>query len=296
MVIVQVKDIEPPRYFNETVYLSSPQNYTALGHYQFNLTIIDNIALDTVLFEWDGTNHTVSTYDGNDYYYDLYALGAGAYSYQWHFNDTVNNWNATPLRSYSINPSTTGLELLLNSTTANYQIAQSQACNITIILPIPDIVFLYLNESLIDFGIAPLVNISLYPQCGLYNVTAYYPGSQNYMDMQVTRWLEIIDIELPLVTHFVNTPYLNCTALEYHHSSINIAANVNDNVQISQVFLCENSTGLFVNRTIVNHMGNIYWYILDIASLNYGETLAYYFYANDTSNLWGMNDNSGNLF
>ncbi|MHA1427912.1 MAG: SBBP repeat-containing protein [Candidatus Helarchaeota archaeon] len=289
-------DSQPPSYSNEKVSLTSPQNYTTAQYYQYNLTIIDNIALDTVFFEWDGTNHTVITCNGNDFYYDLYDLGAGTYPYRWYFNDTVNNWNSTPLRSYIISPITTGLELLLNGTPANYQINQSQACNITITFPITDTVLLYLNDSLIDIGLAPLVNISQYIQCGLYNVTAYYLGSQNYTAMSVTRWLTVIDIEPPLITHFANLTYLNSTALEYHHSSVNISANVVDNGVISSVLLCENSTGSFLNRTIINHIGETYWFVLDIGSLNYGETLAYYFYANDMSNLWGKNDNATNLF
>ena len=212
-VLVQLPDTQPPRYFNEGVLRSSPQNYAENERYQFNLTITDDAGMDTVRFEWNGTNYTVNTHEGDEYYHDLSDLGAGTYPYRWVFNDTSNNWNATPLRSYVINKAPTGIELLLNGTAVDYQIDSTQSCNVTITFPIPDTVHLYVNESLVQSDLAPLENISQFAQIGVYNLTARYPGGQNHSAMVLTRWLTVrdgispgaceINVSFPFAPNFV---------------------------------------------------------------------------------------------
>jgi len=89
--------------------------------------------------------------------------------------------------------------------------------------------------------------------------------------------------------HFPNLIYLNCTLLEYYHTGLRIALNVYNGL-VENVILCENSTGTFINRTITNSIGSLYWIILSFTGLK-GDTLAYYFYAKDTSDNWVMKGN-----
>ncbi len=192
-VIVQLPDTQPPQYSNAVEGRSSPQNYTATQRYQFNLTITDDVGLGTVFLEWNGTNFTVSTQEGDEYYYEFVDLGAGSYQYRWFFNDTSNIWNATFLKPYIITKAAPNLDLLLNGTPANYQTNGTWYCNLTITVPLGDTVYLYVNESLLDSGPAPLVTVSQFNQLGVYNVTAWYPGGANYSAMARTRWLTVGD-------------------------------------------------------------------------------------------------------
>ena len=192
-VLVQLPDTQAPQYSNAVEGRSSPQNYAPNQLYQFNLTITDDVGLGTVFLEWNGTNSTVSTHAGDEYYHELGDLGAGSYQYRWVFNDTSNNWNATLLKPYIVNKINPDMELLLNGTPANYQTNGTWYCNLTITFPLADTVYLYLNESLMDSGLAPLVNVSQFNQLGVYNVTAWYPGGANYSAVKLTRWLTVVD-------------------------------------------------------------------------------------------------------
>jgi hypothetical protein len=292
-VQVLINDTQPPWYAGEAVRWSSPHNYTQGEVYQFNLTVQDNVAVDTVLFQWEGTNYTVEMHVGAEYYYELADLGAGTYQYRWVFNDTADNWNATQPQSYAITPSDPILDVRLNGTPADLQLYRTQGCNITVLLGIEGVVALYVNASLVQSGVAPVINISQYSQAGVYNLTAIYAGTQNYSAAQRTRWLAVLpDLTPPQLAHFANASYLNCTVLEYQHTGLTLAAEVADNLQLDQVLLCTNATGSFANRTMTPGMGDRYELTIDISSLAYGATLAYRFYANDTSG----NANSTPLF
>ena len=190
-------DSEEPNCSNENVNLPSPQDYVPNQHYQFNLTMMDNIEVDTVLFEWDGINDTVNTHFNDEYYYDIFDLAVGTYQYRWYFNDTSNNWNSTISKIYTINPSTPTINISLNGTLGNYQINRTQFCYIQINLTNNDIIYFYLNDSLMGSGSSPYINISQYNQTGIYNITGYYPGNQNYTEAVFTRWLTVIDVEEP---------------------------------------------------------------------------------------------------
>jgi hypothetical protein len=263
---------------------SSPHSYAQGEIYQFNLTVHDDVAVDTVLFEWEGTNYTVETHTGEQYYYNLADLGAGTSQYQWFFNDTADNWNGTLPKSYVITPGDPALDVRLNGTPTDLQMYRTQVCNITVLLGIEGVVALYVNASLVQSGAAPLINISQYSQAGVYNLSAVYAGTQNYSAAQLTRWLTVLpDLTPPQLTHFANATYLNCTVLEYQHTGVTLAVEATDSLQVAQVLLCANATGVFTNRTLTPGMGDRYEVTLDISSLAYGETLAYRFYANDTS-------------
>ncbi|NVM52178.1 MAG: hypothetical protein HWN66_00655, partial [Candidatus Helarchaeota archaeon] len=130
---------------------------------------------------------------------------------------------------------------------------------------------------------------------GVWNYTIYYNDSIGNFGMPDTVLIEVIDVEPPLIIHFANLTYLNCTTLEYHHTGLKITVHVVDNL-LSHVFLCENSSGVFINRSIVNYIEDNYSIVLNIEDLNYDKNLAYYFYSNDSYNNWGLNDNSSNYY
>jgi len=99
---VTIEDETPPTYSNIVVSPASPATYASGQNYTFNITVQDNVAVDTVLFEFDGVNRTDFAYVNSVFSYQLIDLAAGTYNYRWYMNDTSNNWNSTPSQSYIV--------------------------------------------------------------------------------------------------------------------------------------------------------------------------------------------------
>lgn len=100
----------PPVYSGEALLQPSGSDYSYYQAYQFNLTWTDSSGVDKVWIEENLTgalgNHTVSSFEGSEYYYDILSLGAGNYSYRWFANDTAGNVNDSfPQADYIINRS-----------------------------------------------------------------------------------------------------------------------------------------------------------------------------------------------
>lgn len=71
--------------------------------YQFNITWTDSFTIDVVLFEFNGTNYTANK-NRNEYYYNLFNLSIGNYTYRWYANDTTGNSNQTDTFIYAVKP------------------------------------------------------------------------------------------------------------------------------------------------------------------------------------------------
>ena len=130
-----VYDVTPPFWSNNKTYPASPSTYSSGGNYQFNITWQDNLDVDKVLIEhnFSGTlqNHTISTREGDEYYYDHAGLAAGSYSWKEYANDTSNNWNQTPLWIYLVNQAAPSCSLTFDKTspqTYGTQINASCSC------------------------------------------------------------------------------------------------------------------------------------------------------------------------
>jgi hypothetical protein len=100
---VIIRDNAPPTYSNVTASPSSPATYAPGQNYTFSITIEDNVAVDTVVLEFDGVNYTNFAQVGSVYSYQFTGLAVGSYTYRWYMNDTSGNSNSTPAMSYVIN-------------------------------------------------------------------------------------------------------------------------------------------------------------------------------------------------
>ena len=83
---------------------SDPAIYSSGATYEFNATITDT-NLQTVLFEFDGTNYTPSI-SGNVYNFSISDLSVGVYNYRWFANDSYGNVNNTEAGDYTIDKAT----------------------------------------------------------------------------------------------------------------------------------------------------------------------------------------------
>ena len=127
------------------------------------------------------------------------------------------------------------------------------------------------------------------------NHTIYYYATDNAGNSEVmNQEIIFIDIKKPNITFSISPLYLSTTTPEYYHTDLQISCIVQDNTSIIWVYLSENSTGTFVNRTMSMFNGS-YTFNLDISSLNWSNTLMLSFYANDSAGniQW---DNNGGLY
>ncbi|UZE93591.1 MAG: lamin tail domain-containing protein [Candidatus Pacearchaeota archaeon] len=105
----------PPWYLNEQVNPTSPTVYGP-GPYNFTIEWLDNVAVYTVIFEFDNQNYTPNCNPGlptadTNCSYVFTDLGVGNYNYRWYANDTINQWNSTLSLVYIINKQTSTCSL-----------------------------------------------------------------------------------------------------------------------------------------------------------------------------------------
>jgi hypothetical protein len=104
---VNITDGTPPNIVNLKQNVSNMSIFSATQGYQFNATVTDNGAVDDVWIQHNFTgtmaNYTVTTANGNEYYYNFGMLPVGYFQYRWWANDTFNNVNGSELRYYQVN-------------------------------------------------------------------------------------------------------------------------------------------------------------------------------------------------
>ncbi|MGV9206182.1 MAG: OmpL47-type beta-barrel domain-containing protein, partial [Promethearchaeia archaeon] len=123
------------------------------------------------------------------------------------------------------------------------------------------------------------------------NHTIYYYATDNAGNEEPINQTEIfLDVQAPNVTFGISHLYLNTTNPQYNQSTLQINCTVKDNTTLSWVYLCENSTGTFVNRSM-NYISGNYSYLLDISNLNWSDTISFFFYANDSAANIGLENN-----
>ncbi len=92
------------------------------------------------------------------------------------------------------------------------------------------------------------------------------------------------DITPPIINFENNENYLNNTSPSDTDLNLMINCSVLDSSDLFWVYLCENSTGAFINRSMTLGSDGNWTSILDISALNANDILMFLFYANDS---WG---------
>ncbi len=121
--------------------------------------------------------------------------GAGTYNYTWFGIDTVGLQNSTQTVGYMINKVPTLTRLFLNVTEGNKNYNISQTANFTVTLNISGKT-VYLDTNLSGWstasGTAPLYNYTQMQGAGIYNITGYFVGDENYSASSATYFASII--------------------------------------------------------------------------------------------------------
>ncbi|MHA1313322.1 MAG: FG-GAP-like repeat-containing protein [Candidatus Helarchaeota archaeon] len=273
-----------PNWSNPIVTPASPQIFVEGLNIIFNITWNDNVGVQTVYFELNGTNNTVTTFTGNEYSFNLTDISAGFYEYRWWASDFAENWNVTDLANYTIDKNASILVLLLNGTDGDVVANYSSIVNITAEVLFnqkpsePVNVSIFINDTLMY-----LINTSesvfhVFNSVGVYNITVFFNGNENYTASSTTHFVQIVD-EIP---PDIPTPpadieynygdagpiYISWTFYDYNDTNAVYNITRNDTGLVNQ-------TGSFLNGTPIQ---------IDVSGLESG----IYFYT------IGINDTYGN--
>ncbi|MFX1344643.1 MAG: right-handed parallel beta-helix repeat-containing protein [Promethearchaeota archaeon] len=104
------------------------------------------------------------------------------------------------------------------------------------------------------------------------------------------------DTEAPSILFEVSNLFINPFIPEYYHLNLEIKCTIFNSSEILWVYLCENSTGIPINHSMIYMEADDWVYNLDISTMNYGDSFSIMFIANDTVGNIGINDNMGSLF
>lgn len=237
---ISVVDVGYPTYSNPKTSPTSPTTYSKGQTYQFNITWTDDVGIDTVIFEWNGTNTTVTTHVGNEYYYTLpHDLKAGTYTYKWYANDTSNNWN-TYSDTYIVNKATPSISSWINGTAENKSFLIGSAINLSASVS-PNILKINISMNLPNWiepsGIGYIENITVLPsELKAINFTAYTDGNENYTSTSKSLYILLYNqskINVESTYALVRTIWHEQNITGYYNLTVNNTLNIPLTVELS---------------------------------------------------------------
>ncbi|MBW3015441.1 hypothetical protein KY330_03400 [Candidatus Woesearchaeota archaeon] len=206
------------------------------------------------------------------------TLAASLYNFVCNVTDTGNYSSASNSSSYTVAKATGQVDLLLNGTSADFDINESEFVNITgLLLSGEDIIYVYENGTQIDSGAGPLINDKNY-SAGVYNISVVYFGSQNYTADIVTHNINVaVDTTNPSVKDILVYP----TPINQGDTT-NITLNASDVSGLSSVIVeIEYSNGSKFNETMISGVGDTWYYTYTTTSSNPAGTYNVRIFASD---------------
>jgi len=212
-------------YYNYTAYWLGNENYTQCSRTQFltvgkassdiSLTILpsDTVTYPTETTVWcnitvgdsnanitiwrNGTQ--VARGEGNQSY--VATLGGGVWNFTCDYEES-QNYTGTDVTSYlTVNKAPTETRLWLNGTRGDNSYNYSQVANFTVVLNVSGKT-VYLNSNMtgwvLQSGVTPLYNYTNLNEVGVFNITGYFPGDQNYSSSSETHYANVQDFINPL--------------------------------------------------------------------------------------------------
>jgi hypothetical protein len=295
-----------PQWSNNITSVASGSQYLQGKLYQFNITWNDS-SLEHVSFESNYTlnasasgvltnysSPNVSNSSGT-FWINLTDLPAQTFIYRWIANDTSGNSNSTELLVYTISKNSSAIfNLTLNGSEANKSYNLNQNATFIASLNIPNkIIFLnstcpcWTNMSNTSFA----SNTTNLTSSGLFSVTAYWNGDENYSASNRTYYFSITDMNFT----DNSTSYSSPTT---YSSNKNYGFSIKWTGNLSKVIFESNFNGTTLNYTInsinitnwnnksmsiSNDTNGNYWInFTDLSAATYN----YRWIANDTNNIW----------
>ena len=195
---ITITDVNLPTYTANSTTPVSDTKYSPNVTYYFNISWNDNVALDDVLFNWNGsaTNDTISAYQTGKYSVAKFALSAGNYTYQWYANDTSNLFNTTGVLSFAIAKADNLVNLTLNGVN-NTDLSIFVGTTISVtgggIGSLTRITNLT-GSNVTTTGLSSGFTESYTPEIGKYFITLNASGNENYTSNSTTLIITVFQI------------------------------------------------------------------------------------------------------
>ncbi|MFH7880744.1 MAG: PQQ-binding-like beta-propeller repeat protein, partial [Candidatus Aenigmatarchaeota archaeon] len=286
--ILNVIDKKAPYWFNNVSY---PINatYRPMQNYHFNISWIDNTKVEQVLIEHNFTgiliNETMEKNGENGYYYFISDLAAGTYVWKSYARDSYGNWNVSDEFIYIVEKSPTQIFVYVNGSDEDRDFEVYDTINITAMLNVSNKI-IYLDSNITDwvlqYGESLITNITKLNYIGVYNITAYWFGDQNYTSSSKSIIIRVLDTKKPQYLEFGQSK--NWIGV---NETINLYAVWSDNYELDYAWLSTNETGIWKNTSYIKFdpqtKESIASFTWRNASIPAGSVIAWKIYVNDTS-------------
>jgi hypothetical protein len=301
--------------YNITYNTTGGTNYTA-GTNTTLLTIFKGtptgtITLDPSATETYPTETTATGSESNqgdsDVTYTLYrddvpvsnpetaTLAAGSYTYK--FNSTEGeNWTAVASldsQVLTINKGTSVVNTFVNNTRANITIAQDSEIFLNVTQITGDTgatLQLYNNGTLINQGVSPLSNLTLFDTPGIFNISGFYVESENYTG-SFEQWN--VTVQAPDTAPQWSNPLVDDSTPNPNQAVIHNVTWTDDNA-LSYATLEINSSGVncdtTANVSLTTLSGSpdtadLSWIVENFCE---GRVIGWRQWANDSINQWNV--------
>lgn len=180
-----VTDAEAPRWYSEFATPTSPRTYIRNYNYLFNITWLDNIAVNGVAIYFNGTNTTVTHKNTTSWMFNISDLGVGTYNYQWFANDTSGNKNQTTGFTYTITQATGDLLFRLNDTAGDISFGYGGKVNASAFSENNSVAVFQNNTAITNNAFGSILAV------GHYNFSGVAESNQNFTRIQTNRLVTV---------------------------------------------------------------------------------------------------------
>lgn len=271
-------DTSPPIWSNKATYPTSPATYSPTN-YQFNVTWTDlESEVSSVLIEHDFTgildNYTISTAQGDVYYYSYSNLPVGTYVWREYANNTNNYWNRTDQWTYVVNKASRTIDVTFDKTSP-----QPNGTFLTVGCVVSagssdGIITLYRNGTNVT-GTEKDIPSDL--PIGTWEYVCNITEGQNYTQAtSATEYFEIVIADVTPPSYDVWD--LNAT-LAHYGEGVLAYSNWSDDVELYKAWVETNAYGSFQNISVPIVSGWVNYTITTDAK----GTIAVRTWVNDTS-------------
>ena len=229
--------------------VASGSAYNSSLQYQFNVTLNDSgVGIQTVLFEFNGTNYTAGTAGGGVYNYTFSTLAAGSYAYRFLANDTFGNMNnSLTSGTYAVNQSTPTLTLTnYSALTLTYETASNftgSGCNSQITC------LLYRNNASTGGSSEQLTLAGNTTYTYVYNTT----GNQNYTNATTSALVLIVNRATGVVYAWINNTRANAAI---PNGTLNYLLNGTLPTGSGSIILIKNGTTINSGTSPISNLTN----------------------------------------
>ncbi len=283
-----VKDTTPP-----TIDILSPIANQLCGKNTINYNIIINDPhLNMTWYTLNGEGFNL--FEGNSGTINQSAwdeCGNGTVLIRFYANDSVNNLHYEEI---SVRKSIQFPQITIETPISN-QLCGKNTIDFELTIDSPNLnkTWYTLNGEGFNLfeGNSGTINQSAWDECGNGTVVISFYANNTEGNIGCEEITVRKDILPPDIIFEFSTEFLNTTHPEYFHNYLKISCEVFDSIDIIWVYLCENSSGSFLNHQMINTEFNIWSFDLNISNLDWNEIFSFYFNSSDLNGNIGINDN-----